>query len=116
MIRTVVVQTLAALVVAVVVSLAAGYGKISPGILLGGAVGLLNFVFLSKSISGLLNSDSVAPVMLMFNMVRLIVVMGVLFVLIYLKLADIIGLSIGITISFFVVVGAGYFGAAKKTS
>ncbi|MBF0556774.1 MAG: ATP synthase subunit I [Nitrospirae bacterium] len=115
MIKTVAVATLAALVAAVVISLAAGYGRMSLSILLGGIVGLLNFVFLSKSISGLLNADNVAPVMLIFNMVRLIVVMGVLFVLIYLKLAEIIGLSIGLTVSFLVVMATGYIGSGKKS-
>ncbi|MEO5360639.1 MAG: ATP synthase subunit I [Nitrospirota bacterium] len=114
MIRTVTVKTLAALVVAVVISLAAGYGRISLSIALGGIVGLLNFVFLSKSIGGLLNAEGVAPVMLIFNMVRLMLVMGIIFVLIYLKLAEIIGLSIGLTVSFLVVIITGYFNSGKK--
>ncbi|MBF0457029.1 MAG: ATP synthase subunit I [Nitrospirae bacterium] len=115
MIRTVTVQTLVALAVAIVISLVAGYGSMSLSILLGGIVGLLNFVFLSKSIGGLLNSDKVAPVMLIFNMVRLILVMGALFLLIYLKVAGIIGLSVGLTLSFLVVIRAGYFSSSKKS-
>ncbi|MBF0320243.1 MAG: ATP synthase subunit I [Nitrospirae bacterium] len=107
------VRTLASLAVAIVVSLVADYGGMSMSILLGGVVGLLNFVFLSWSMSGLLNADSVAPVMLIFNMVRLILVLGVLFVLIYLKLAGIIGLAIGLTISFLVVLWVGYFGTER---
>ncbi|MBF0516138.1 MAG: ATP synthase subunit I [Nitrospirae bacterium] len=114
MIRTVTIQTAALLAAAVVISLATGYGRHSLSIALGGIVGLLNFVFLSKSIGGLLNAESVAPVMLIFNMVRLLLVMGVIFALIYLKLADVIGLSIGITVSFLVVIKAGYFSSAKK--
>ncbi|WP_420263713.1 ATP synthase subunit I [Candidatus Magnetominusculus dajiuhuensis] len=115
MIRNVTIVTLVVLVAVVLIALVAGYGNLSRSILLGGIVGLLNFVFLSKSITSLLNTDNVAPVMLIFNMVRLIVVMGALFVLIYLKLAEIIGLSIGLTVSFLVVMVTGYSGSGKKS-
>ncbi|MCG6552237.1 MAG: ATP synthase subunit I [Candidatus Magnetominusculus sp. LBB02] len=115
MIRSVAVQTIAVLAAVVVVSLLSGFGRMAPSILIGGVVALLNFIFLSRSISGLLTPETaVAPLALIFNMVRLVLVMAALFILIYLKYAEIIGLSIGVTVTFLVVIKAGYFAAMKK--
>jgi hypothetical protein len=86
------------------------YPKIIPlSIIAGGAVALINFRGMIKGLSGLLKPEKViASRLVILNLFRLLMVFGVLFMLMYLRIVNGLGLLVGLTIVFIIILKEGW--------
>ena len=81
--------------------------KLPLGILVGGALGLLNIRALAWGVRGLLGTQKPTARMLFFSQFRLIMLFFVLAALAYLKLVNIFGILAGFTVVFGMVIIVG---------
>ncbi|GBE38306.1 MAG TPA: hypothetical protein ENH31_05420 [Nitrospirae bacterium] len=81
--------------------------KMPEGIIAGGALGLLNLRGLVRSVEGLAGAEKAALRMVILSMIRLTVLLAVIFPLIWLRIVNVIGMLIGFTIVFMLILFEG---------
>ena len=107
------------LIVLVVFSGAAAFfewKRLPMSIMTGGVLGLVNLRGLSRSVEGLLGSERATGKMIFFSIFRLTMLFFVIGALVYMKLVDIIGLLIGFTVIFCMIIVEGLRAARRMQS
>lgn len=89
--------------------------RVSTGVLAGGIVGLLNLRGLTWSINALLGIERPQGKFVILSIFRLLIVFAALLILAILKIINPIGLLVGFTAVFIIILKEGLI-AAKKTS
>lgn len=113
MIKTLYKQSAILVLIAAAVSAYFEWKKLPASILIGGVLGVANHRALSWGVSGMLDADRSYVRLLFFSMFRLLIIFIILFALIMLKLVNILGVLIGFTIVFTLILKEGLV-AAKK--
>lgn len=82
--------------------------KLPAGILAGGILALLNIKGLAWGVEGLIGSDRAAGKMLFLSQFRLVMLFMAIIVLVYLRIVNVFGLLVGMTVVFALVLIEGY--------
>ena len=85
---------------AVIIAVFFKWEKVPAGIIAGGIFGILNFRGLVRSVEKFIASKKVKAIVLFSSIFRLLGLVAVLFVLIYFKAVDPLGLLFGFTVVF----------------
>ncbi|MBF0464198.1 MAG: ATP synthase subunit I [Nitrospirae bacterium] len=96
MIKTVTLCTIVLSIVICTVLYIMGFSDTAFSVLIGSSVTLINFILLSYGITKLLDAK---PVAIFFNSFRLLLFIAIFSTLIYLRLANVVGLFSGFTIT-----------------
>ncbi|MDA8085297.1 MAG: hypothetical protein M0Z75_01210 [Nitrospiraceae bacterium] len=81
--------------------------KIPAGILAGGLLMLANFKALSWGVTGFLGAKKATGKMILFSGLRFAIILTVLIVLLKLRLVDLLGVILGMTVVFTVILAEG---------
>jgi len=81
--------------------------KLPLSIIIGGVLGLVNLRGLARSVENLVGISRPTARLVIFSILRLAILAAVLIILIALRLVSIIGLMVGFTIVFFVIMKEG---------
>lgn len=82
--------------------------KLPAGILVGGILALLNIKGLAWGVEGLIGSEKASAKILFLSQFRLVMLFLVITVLVYLKIVNIFGVLVGLTVVFALVLIEGY--------
>jgi len=82
--------------------------KLPLGIFLGWLFGIINLRALTKNVQGLVGAEKAAPGIVILNLLRLSVMFAAIFLLVYHKVVNIIGLLAGFTIVFILILVEGW--------
>lgn len=104
LINKIVRHSLAALVVAAGLSAFVDWRLLPLSILTGGSLGLINIRALAWGVQGLVSADKGAAKLMFFSQFRLVMLFVVLTVLAYLRIVNLIGVLVGFTVVFAMVI------------
>ncbi|MBI5050258.1 MAG: ATP synthase subunit I [Nitrospirae bacterium] len=77
--------------------------KLSLGILLGGLFGILNLRGLARSVERFLGTQNAPAKIIFLNIIRLFALFAAIFILIYFKIVNAVGLILGFTVVFVLI-------------
>jgi len=106
-------QSIVVLLLAAVISAYFEWKKLPVSILVGGGLGLANHRALSWGVTGMLDADRSYVRLLFFSVFRLLIIFVILFVLIMYKLVNVLGVLVGFTIVFTLILKEGFVAARK---
>lgn len=72
--------------------------KLPLGIFLGWLFGILNLRALTRNVEGIVGAENATPRIVILNLVRLLTLFVAIFVLVYYRVVNVIGLLIGFTV------------------
>jgi len=110
MIRRINRQSLFVVIPLAAISAFIDWKRLPASILIGGALALANLKGLHWGVTGLLNPEEGKEAkgkLVFFSMFRLLIVFAVLAILIYLRLVNVIGVLVGLTVVFFLLIKEG---------
>lgn len=81
--------------------------KLPVGIILGGVFGILNLQGLVRSVEGLIGSKKATAKIIFLSMTRLFILFAAVFILIWLKIINILGMLFGFTVVFLLILYEG---------
>ncbi|MGE5894426.1 MAG: ATP synthase subunit I [bacterium] len=102
------------LIVAAGVSAFFEWKKFPLSVLLGGALGLANHMALTWGVEGMINVERSFLKLLFFSAFRLVVLFLIILVLALLKLINLMGVLVGFTVVFTVILREGFLAARKN--
>jgi Ca2+/Na+ antiporter len=88
--------------------------KLPAGIIAGGILALLNIKGLAWGVEGLIGAEKATAKMLFLSQFRLVVLFVVITVLVYLRIVNVFGLLLGLTVVFALVLIEGYRHSKKE--
>lgn len=104
LINSIIRHSLAALFVAAGLSAFVDWSLLPLSIVTGGALGLINIRALAWSVQGLVGAEKGAAKLMFFSQFRLVMLFIALAVLAYLRIVNLIGVLIGLTVVFSTVI------------
>ncbi len=81
--------------------------KLPLGIIAGGVLGILNLRGLVRNVEGFIGSEGVTAKMILLSLTRLCALFTVIFILIWLKIINILGMLFGFTVVFVLILFEG---------
>lgn len=88
--------------------------RLPAGIIVGGLLALLNIKGLAWGVEGLIGSERAAGKMLFLSQFRLVMLFLVIAVLVYLRIVNVLGILVGLTVVFALVLIEGYKHAKRE--
>jgi hypothetical protein len=82
--------------------------KLPIGIFMGWLFGIYNLRALTRNVEGMVGAGKAAPRIIILNLLRLLVILTAIFFLVYYKVVNIIGLLIGFTVVFVLILVEGW--------
>jgi hypothetical protein len=108
MIRKIYKTSLFVLIPIAIVSAFFEWKKLPVSIVTGGLLGLLNMKGLAWGVEGIFGSTKISGPMIAFSFFRLMLLMGVIVILIYYRLVNVLGILIGFTVIFTITLIEGF--------
>ncbi len=104
-------QSIIVLLIAVLLSFFLDGRTLPFSIIVGGIIGILNFRGLSWGVHGLLNTEGAGGKLLFFSFLRIVIIFSIIVVLIYFQAVNVLGLLVGFTVVFLVIIKESFLSA-----
>jgi len=103
----VITKSLIIILPAAAVSAFIEWKKLPLGIIAGGLLGILNLRGLARNVEGFISSEKATAGLIFMSMIRLFMLFAVIFVFIWLKIINVLGMLFGFTVVFVLILFEG---------
>ncbi len=100
LVRTIAGRSLLMLAAAAAAAAFIDWQRFMPGVIVGGALGIINVRAMAWGVSGLASSGKATGRLLFFSQFRLVMLFMIMALLVYFRIVDVLGLLVGFTIVF----------------